>query len=68
MSVWRERDVCVVADSQSIIFSIFFDDTRSDFFLLTCSIAEKAPEQLKMSLSRVNSGKTVEIDEKVGFE
>ena len=33
-----------------------------------CSIAEEALEQLKMSLSKVKSGKTIEIDEKVGFE
>ena len=30
-----------------------FDDVRSDFFLLMCSIAQEAVEQLKMSLSRV---------------
>ena len=49
-------------------FKIFFDDSRSDFFLLMCSIAEKALKQLEMSLSRVKSVKTVEIDEKIGFE
>ena len=50
------------------VFSIFLDDTRSEFFLLMSSIAQEALEQLKMSLSRVKSGKTVEIYEKVGFE
>ena len=35
---------------------------------MTSSIAEKALEQLKMSLSRVKSGKAVTIHEKVGFE
>ena len=49
------------------VFLIFLDDTRSDFFLLMCSIAEEALEHLKMSLSRVKSGKTVKIDENVGF-
>ena len=42
---------------------MFFDDTRSDVFLLMSSIAEEALEQLKMSLWNVKSGKTVKIDD-----
>ena len=79
MSVWREREVCLSGEREMTVwwqikwskyrfFKIFFDDIRSDFFLLMCSIAEKALEQLKMSLLRVKSGKTVKVDEKVGFE
>ena len=67
----RERFLCGGRQNSLnisfLIFIIFFDATRSDLFLLMCSIAEKALEQLKMSLSKVKSGKTVEVDENIGF-
>ena len=46
---------------------MFFDDIRSDFFLLMSSIAQEALEQLKMSLSTIKSGKTEKIDDFEGF-
>ena len=66
----REREASVwwqIKWSKYMFFSIFVDDIRSDFFLLMCSIAEKALDQLKMSLSRVKSGKTLKHFDFDGF-